>query len=102
MMTKISNLVVYRVQETAGLGELMAEIDTRPLESVQAAVSIFDRGGEQSRLSPDRNVRAYLDIHGVNLPLNPLYIFSQLPSSDLTLPNQSHVGVKRRRKRSPS
>lgn len=33
----------------------MAEIDTRPLESVQAAVSIFDWGGEQSRLGPDRN-----------------------------------------------
>ncbi|XP_039781441.1 uncharacterized protein LOC120648867 [Panicum virgatum] len=33
----------------------MAEIDTRPLDSVQAAVSIFDRGGEQSRLGPDRN-----------------------------------------------
>ncbi|CAN6301827.1 unnamed protein product [Urochloa humidicola] len=33
----------------------MAEIDTRPLESVQAAVSIFDRGGEQSRLCPGRN-----------------------------------------------
>ncbi|KAJ1298240.1 hypothetical protein BS78_01G438700 [Paspalum vaginatum] len=35
----------------------MAEIDTRPLESVQAAVSIFDRGSDQSRLSlsPDRN-----------------------------------------------
>jgi len=48
----------------------MAEIDTRPLESVLAAVSIFDRGGEQSRLAPDRNVRAYLDIHGVNLQLN--------------------------------
>ncbi|WVZ55942.1 hypothetical protein U9M48_006540, partial [Paspalum notatum var. saurae] len=36
--------------------ELMAEIDTRPLESVHAAVSIFDRGSsDQSRLSPDRN-----------------------------------------------
>lgn len=36
----------------------MAEIDTRPLESVQAAVGIFDRGGDQSRLiSPDTNVR---------------------------------------------
>ncbi|TKV97525.1 hypothetical protein SEVIR_9G500100v4 [Setaria viridis] len=34
----------------------MAEIDTRPLESVQAAVGIFDRGGDQSRLiSPDTN-----------------------------------------------
>ncbi|CAN6285233.1 unnamed protein product [Urochloa humidicola] len=33
----------------------MAEIDTRPLESVQAAVNIFDRGGDQSRLCPDRN-----------------------------------------------
>ncbi|OEL33722.1 hypothetical protein BAE44_0005256, partial [Dichanthelium oligosanthes] len=30
---------------------LMAEIDTRPLESVQAAVGIFD----QNRLTPDRN-----------------------------------------------
>ena len=57
------------MQETAG--ELMAEIDTRPLDSVQAAVSIFDRGGEQSRLGPDRNVRAYLvDIHVVNLQSN--------------------------------
>ena len=49
----------------------MAEIDIRPLESVLAAVSIFDRGGEQSRLGPDRNVRAYLvDIHVVNLQSN--------------------------------
>jgi hypothetical protein len=35
----------------------MAEIDTRPLESVQAAVCIFDRGGYQSRLSPHTDVR---------------------------------------------
>ncbi|KAF8673710.1 hypothetical protein HU200_048460 [Digitaria exilis] len=33
----------------------MAEIDTRPLESVQTAVGIFDRGGDQSRLCQDRH-----------------------------------------------
>ncbi|CAL4929731.1 unnamed protein product [Urochloa decumbens] len=33
----------------------MADIDTRPLESVQAAVSIFDRGGDQNKLCPHRN-----------------------------------------------
>ncbi|KAG0552250.1 hypothetical protein BDA96_01G492300 [Sorghum bicolor] len=33
----------------------MAEIDTTPLESVKAAVDLFDRGSDQSRLSPDGN-----------------------------------------------
>ncbi|CAL4938190.1 unnamed protein product [Urochloa decumbens] len=45
-------LLYNRVQETT---ELMADIDTRPLESVQAAVSIFDRGGDQNKLCPHRN-----------------------------------------------
>lgn len=38
----------------------MAEIDTTPLESVKAAVDLFDRpGSDQSRLSPDGNVRRH-------------------------------------------
>ncbi|CAN6313643.1 unnamed protein product [Urochloa humidicola] len=40
----------------------MAEIDTRPLESVQAAVSIFDRGGDQNKLCLDRNEEETISI----------------------------------------
>lgn len=38
----------------------MAEIDTRPLESVQAALNLFEQRGDHSRFSsPDRNVRGH-------------------------------------------
>lgn len=51
-------IIVWHLLETVRL--LMAEIDTTPLESVKAAVDLFDRpGSDQSRLSPDGNVRRH-------------------------------------------